>query len=177
MRIIAGKLGGRIFDSPGTFRTHPMSDKARGALFNILGDVSGSIVWDAFAGTGALSFEAISRGATKVVATEIDRAAQKVIAKNIANLGLGRNVQLVCSSCGAWLSTNNDSRFDLILCDPPYNDLQPNVISRLASALDDDGIFVVSWPTAQSLPTIDSLECVDFRAYGDITLAFYKKLR
>ena len=68
MRVIAGRLGGRLFDSPHTRRTHPMSDKARGALFNMLGDIEGMHVLDPFAGTGALSFEAISRGAASALA-------------------------------------------------------------------------------------------------------------
>ncbi|MCB6771180.1 RsmD family RNA methyltransferase, partial [Veillonella atypica] len=49
MRIIAGQLGGRTFDAPRGHRTHPMGDKIRGALFNILGDISGLTVFDAFA--------------------------------------------------------------------------------------------------------------------------------
>ena len=72
MRIIAGYLGGRQFNSPRSNRTHPMSDKARGGLFNALGDISGLTVLDAFAGSGALSFEAISRGAESVIAVDID---------------------------------------------------------------------------------------------------------
>ena len=72
MRVIAGRLGGRNFDSPKTQRTHPMSDKVRGALFNALGDLGGLTVLDAFAGSGACSLEAASRGATEVLAIDIN---------------------------------------------------------------------------------------------------------
>jgi len=95
MRIIAGRLGGRLFDSPHSHKTHPMSDKARGALFNILGDISGMSVLDPFAGTGAISFEAVSRGAAGAVAIELDKQAQKVITANIASLGLIHEVKLI----------------------------------------------------------------------------------
>jgi len=53
MRIIAGSLGGRSFDSPQSRRTHPMSDKIRGALFSSLGEIVGLSVLDAYAGSGA----------------------------------------------------------------------------------------------------------------------------
>jgi len=71
VRIIAGYLSGRQFNSPRSNRTHPMSDKARGGLFNSLGDISGLSLLDAFAGSGALSFEAISRGTASSVAVDI----------------------------------------------------------------------------------------------------------
>jgi 16S rRNA (guanine966-N2)-methyltransferase len=84
MRIIAGRLGGRHFASPQGRRTHPMSDKMRGALFNALGDIDGLSVLDAFAGSGALAFEAVSRGAGHAVAIDVDKSAQRAIAENIS---------------------------------------------------------------------------------------------
>src|SRR6476469_3678245 len=117
MRIIAGRLGGRQFDSPHTQKTHPMSDKMRGALFNILGDVDGLTVLDAFVGTGALSYEAISRGASHVTVTDSDRQAQLTIESNIKSLGLDKQVSLVKASVSAWSQTNPDAMFDLVLCD------------------------------------------------------------
>src|SRR3954464_3149409 len=98
MRIIAGRLGGRQFNSPKGHRTHPMSEKGRGALFNALGDISGLTVLDAFAGSGALSFEAISRRAASVLAIDSDKNAQRAIAENIASLGLSRQVKLIKTS-------------------------------------------------------------------------------
>ena len=89
MRVIAGTLGGRNFSSPHTRRTHPMSEKARGALFNALGDIHGLSVLDAFAGSGACSIEAVSRGVqTKSMAIDIDPEAVKTIAENIRSLDL-----------------------------------------------------------------------------------------
>ena len=70
MRIIAGDLKGREFKSPRGRTTRPMSEKTRGALFNTLGDIEGLSVLDGFAGSGALVFEAISRGAVSALAIE-----------------------------------------------------------------------------------------------------------
>jgi 16S rRNA (guanine966-N2)-methyltransferase len=176
MRIISGKLGGRLFDSPGTHRTHPMSDKARGALFNILGDIEGMGVFDPFAGTGALSFEAISRGAAYTLTIDSDRTAQQVIEQNVKALGLGDKVHLVKASANAWLTTNYDDTFDLVLCDPPYDDLQPNLLVRLAQRVVPDGLLVLSWPESQELPKFDKFNLLEQRSYGDMQLAFYRRM-
>lgn len=175
MRIIAGTLGGRQFDSPKSFKTHPMSDKARGALFNILGDIEGLTVLDAFAGSGALSFEAVSRGAAMAVAIDNDRAAQKVIESNIKTLGLGEKIRLIKASANAWAQTNAAADFDLVLCDPPYNDLQLNLLQRLAGHLKDDGVFVLSWPGGETPPSLDTLRQIEHRNYGDASLVFYQR--
>ncbi len=177
MRVIAGHLGGRLFESPHSHRTHPMSDKARGALFNILGDIEGMSVLDPFAGTGALSFEAISRGAVHALAIESDRPAQRVIEQNIRALGLGDKVKLVKATANAWLQTNHDETFDLVLCDPPHDDLQPNLLVRLSRRVLPDGLLVLSWPGNQDIPTFDGFEKAEQRNYGDMQLAFYRKIR
>ena len=88
MRIVSGALGGRTFDAPRGHRTHPMSDKIRGALFNMLGDIEGLQVADLYSGTGAISFEAISRGASNTIAIEADKVAYATIKKNIDQLNL-----------------------------------------------------------------------------------------
>lgn len=175
MRVIAGRLGGRLFDSPHSFRTHPMSDKARGALFNILGDIGGMTVLDPFAGTGALSFEAVSRGAKEALAIDSDRPAQKIIKQNIKALGLENEVKLVEASANAWLTTNYDDQFDLVLCDPPHDDLQFNLLTRLAQRAVPGGLLVLSWPGNQEAPDFAKFEKVEQKSYGDMQLIFYRK--
>lgn len=175
MRVIAGKLGGRLFDSPHSYRTHPMSDKARGALFNILGDIEGMSVLDPFAGTGALSFEAISRGAASALAIEADKPAQRIIATNIASLGLIHQVKLIGGTANSWLGKNRRKIFDIVLCDPPYSDLQYDLIERLERSVKPGGIFVVSWPSGGDLPRFSDLTLIDQRTYGDMQLVFYRR--
>ncbi len=175
MRVIAGSLGGRSFSSPQSERTHPMGDKIRGALFNTLGDIEGLTVLDAFSGSGALSFEAVSRGAKSALAIESDRSAQRTIAENIAALDLGRSVTLVGASCTAWQDGNKDARFDLVLLDPPYDNVQLQVLKQLANAVNEDGLLVLSWPGDQELPEFDGFVCIVKRAYGDAQLAYYRR--
>lgn len=174
MRVIAGRLGGRPFDAPHGFKTHPMSDKMRGALFNILGDIEGLTVLDAFAGSGALSFEAVSRGAGSALAIDNDRSAQKTIADNILQLGLQKQVKLIKASANAWLQTNPDAQFDLVLCDPPYINLQPNLVARLSEKVRQGGVFVLSWPPAQPAPELPGFSLAESRDYGDSALLFYQ---
>ncbi|MET1033589.1 MAG: RsmD family RNA methyltransferase [Candidatus Saccharimonadales bacterium] len=181
MRVITGSLGGRQFNSPKSDKTHPMSDKIRGALFNILGDIEGLTVLDVFAGSGALSFEAISRGAAQSTAIDNDRAAQRVIAENIQALGLGGRVKLVSTSASTWLQSMSVEKmeavqkFDVVLCDPPYDNLQPKLIDDLAATVNQDGILALSWPGDQEAPVLPKLELIDRRQYGDAALVFYRQ--
>lgn len=174
MRIIAGNLGGRLFAAPRGHRTHPMSDKMRGALFNMLGDISGQTVLDAFAGSGALSFEAVSRGASRVVAIESDRQAQATIQQNIADLGVAGSMHLVKAGAGAWLNTTDDI-FDLVLLDPPYDRLQYDLLERLAERVAADGQLVLSWPGGQTPPELPGLALIGSKQYGDGSLHRYQR--
>jgi 16S rRNA (guanine966-N2)-methyltransferase len=175
MRIIAGTLGGRNFTSPRTQRTHPMSDKARGALFNALGDIKGLTFLDAFAGSGALSFEAISRGAATVLAIDIDVEAVKTIAESIKNLNLEDSITLRRKNISGWSRNNQSQQFDIVLADPPYNDIRPNVLERLAVHIKPGGLFVLSWPGKEALREFSGLEPINNKSLGDIQLVFYRR--
>jgi 16S rRNA (guanine966-N2)-methyltransferase len=175
VRIIAGRLGGRVFDAPGTNKTHPMSEKMCGALFNILGDIEGLSVLDTFSGTGALSFEACSRGAMSALAIESDRLASQIIAQNIEKLGLQDQVHLVRTTNGQWMLTNPVAAFDIVLCDPPYDDMQEEGIQKLAAYVSPGGILVLSWPASHQAPELPILELIESRAYGNARLVFYRR--
>lgn len=184
MRIIAGSLGGRMFESPRSARTHPMSEKMRGALFNSLGDISGLTVLDGFAGTGACSFEAISRGAASAVAVEQDTDAFKTIMKNIETLGLEEQVSAVRGNVAGWVSNFKFRQFDIVIADPPYEPklLDLHLVFKISAAVKLGGIFVVSCPPNQH-ETRDlrarkakNLELILDRKYGDGSLAFYRKV-
>lgn len=177
MRVVAGELGGRFFAAPDGSATHPMGERVRGALFNSIGDISGFRVLDAFSGSGALAFEAISRGAQSAVAIERDARAQRLIAENIKSLELTTRIKLIKASCSAWSDNNPTEQFDLVLCDPPYHDMQLSTVSKLISHVKDNGLMVLSYPGRESVPTVkvSGVVVVDDRSYGDAALAYYRK--
>lgn len=175
MRIIAGRLGGRNFTSSTGFKTHPMSEKARGALFNALGDIKGLTVADVFAGTGAIAFEAISRGAKSAVAVDQDRFAQKTIKENIEILGVDEQVKLIPAHAKSWLNRNKEE-FDIVVCDPPYNDVIEPLIEKIANkAVKPGGILVLSLPPEARIILEETFDELQSKSYGDATLTFYRK--
>ncbi len=175
MRIIAGKLGGLTFESPRGHHTHPMSDKIRGALFNMLGDIEGQSVADLYAGTGAISFEAISRGAASSVAIEADKVAYPVIVKNIENLNLSGQVKTHKMYVHSWLNRTND-RFDIVVADPPYDDLVFKTLDKLPEIVKPGGILVYSLPPTARLILPKTYKLLAKKNYGDATLHVYKNI-
>lgn len=177
MRVITGWLGGRIFESPHGHRTHPMSDKIRGALFGVLGDIKGLTVLDAFAGSGALAIEAISRGASSAVAIEVDKGAHSIIVKNIAALGIEDRVKAVRAFANAWSTRHQAELFDLVLLDPPYDNIPYRDLKFMPRHLKDTGTLVLSWPGKAEVLKFEGLKIVQQKNYGDAQLVFFQKIR
>jgi len=176
VRIISGEFGGRIIDAPDTSRTHPMSERIRNALFNSIGDeVRDKNVLDAFAGTGAVGLEALSRGADQVTFVEKDRIAQKVLAKNIQTLGVETRTVIVYTTINNWLENSEHQEYDLIFADPPYNDTQFSTVSKLFGLLKRGGLMVLSHPGRGEIPTKTGVVVVDNRSYGNAYLTFYRR--
>jgi 16S rRNA (guanine966-N2)-methyltransferase len=176
MRIIAGELKGLHFESPKNHKTHPMSDKMRGALFNMLGDLEDLSVYDAFGGSGALSFEAISRGAKKALVTEIDKHAWSVIKQNIDKLGLEEQIKAVRANASGWSENNYTTQFDIVLCDPPYLAVKQNQLTQLTRNVKPEGLMVLSLPSKMTLPKFEDMNLERDSNYGDGSLAFYRKV-
>lgn len=175
MRIIAGQLGGKQFQSPPGHKIHPMSDKMRGALFNVLGDIQGLTVLDAFAGSGALSFEAISRGAAKTTAIDIDKSAHTQIQKNIKDLQIEDYVKAIRANASSWSDNNPDAKFDLVLLDPPYDDLPHELLVKLTKHTKPQALVAISYPGNKQPPQLSGLDLITAKLYGDSQLAFYRK--
>jgi 16S rRNA (guanine(966)-N(2))-methyltransferase RsmD len=123
-RIIGGMLGGRrlLYGGPDG-RTRPMKDRVREAVFNLLGpDVAGTHAIDLFAGTGAMGFEAISRGAARATLIEQHFPTAAVIRQNAAELGVVDRVEVLAANAFVWAQqpTVDDSLPWLVFCCPPY---------------------------------------------------------
>ncbi|MCW1907834.1 MAG: RsmD family RNA methyltransferase [Candidatus Saccharibacteria bacterium] len=176
MRVIAGSLGGRVFQAPKGHKTHPMGDRIKGGLFNALGDISGLSVLDAFGGSGALAIEAISRGAASATVLEPDRQAKQTIDENIAQLGIGAAIKATKATAGSWSDTNQAKLFDIVICDPPYDDLQLGTLQKLVHHVRSGGIMVISWPGKMIPAELVGMTQAKNLTYGDAQLVFYKKL-
>ena len=121
MRVVAGSARGRRLIAPDGDHTRPTADRVREATFNSLsslGAVEGARVLDAFAGSGALGIEALSRGAAHCTFVENDRRALAALRENLATLGFGDHAQVVIGD-GVLVLAGADP-FDLVLLDPPY---------------------------------------------------------
>lgn len=174
MRVIAGRLGGRTFESPRTHRTHPMSEKARGAIFNALGGINGLTVLDAYAGSGALAIEAVSRGAKHVTAIDVDVEAVKAMSRAVKDFGLEEDMQVLRKNISGWSRNNQHRKYDIVLADPPYDDIRPDVIERLGVHVASGGVLVLSWPGSEPVRELVGLEIASQKSYGDIQLVFYQ---
>ena len=182
MRIIAGFLGARLIVSPHNNKTHPMSEKMRGALFNSLGDISDLNVLDAFAGTGACGFEAISRGAKQATLLEVNPDSFKVIVKNAQQLDIINKVELLKINCARWSNNNKSNLYDIIIADPPYSpqDINLELVFKLSLHIKKGGVFVVSAPPGQHntvnlrASKYNNLLLISHKTYADGGLYFYR---
>lgn len=121
MRVIAGRLRGRTLRAPRGRATRPTADRVREALFSMLGDVSGLVVLDLYAGSGALGIEALSRGAERAVFVEANRSALACLQRNVGELGLVERASVVGARVErAAARLKGLGPFDLVLCDPPW---------------------------------------------------------
>jgi len=179
IRVISGKYGGRKLDAPAdsNTRTKPMGERIRNAMFNIIGtEVSNADVLDAFAGTGAVGFEALSRGAAHVTFVERDRTAQELISHNMQVLGTGETAELVRASLGAWIDSSDSHTYDIIFADPPYQDLQLSTVSRTLGLLKPNGLMVLSHTGRGEVPNLENgIVVVDNRSYGNAHLTFFRR--
>lgn len=143
LRIIGGRWRGRRLSFPPIPELRPTPDRVRETLFNWLGqDLTGRMTLDAFAGSGALSFEALSRGAALAVAVDRDRTLVRALQANAAKLATG-GLEAHCDHALAFLLRDR-RRYDVVFLDPPFAD---NDWSRLlpaaAARLGEDGVLYV----------------------------------
>ncbi|XXY38048.1 16S rRNA (guanine(966)-N(2))-methyltransferase RsmD [Sorangium sp. So ce260] len=179
--MIAGRLGGRRLAAPRGEGTRPTADRVREALFSSLGDVTGALVCDIYAGTGALGIEALSRGARRAVFVESGRPALATLRENLAALGLAEATRVVPLPVERALDLLRDEGpFDLALLDPPYAALAraAAAAARLAGPLGllaPAGRLVLEHARRDPSPEIAGLTCAAVRTYGDTAVSFYTR--
>ena len=176
MRVIAGTLKGRKLDAPGWEGLRPTSDKLRETLFNILAPrIGGARVLDAYAGTGAIGIEALSRGADHVTFIDQDRRAAALIAGNLEKCRIADGYAIIQSTVLLGVERlRGEPAFDVILLDPPYaSDIQ-DVLQQLGEIVKPDGVVVLEHARKSAPPVApDRLRRVREVRSGDSTLTFY----
>ncbi|HEY2958215.1 MAG TPA: 16S rRNA (guanine(966)-N(2))-methyltransferase RsmD [Actinomycetota bacterium] len=176
MRVVAGRLGGRPLRAVPGSATRPTSDRVREALFSVLGErVRGARVLDLFGGTGALSIEALSRGAARAVLVEQAAPAVAVIRANLAALDLTGSARVRRTRAETYLRSQRDGPFDLVFLDPPYAagpGLVAGLLARLArGALAPSAVVVVETAARSEAPVWPpGLLPQPPRRYGDTAL-------
>ena len=184
MRIVAGTHKGRVLAAPEGRAVRPTSERAREALFDILahakfavrGLIEGARVLDAFAGTGALGLEALSRGAAEAHFMERDRAARALLQANIRMLGEERRA--IVHGSDATHPPRALSPCDLVFLDPPYDeDLAAPALEALAAQgwIASGAIVAVELAATRDLAPPAGFASLDERRYGKAKLLFLRK--
>jgi len=189
MRIVSGDFRGRAIAAPEGSATRPTSDRARQAVFNILehaawsNGVRGQRVIDLFAGSGALGFEALSRGAAFCLFVETDEAARGAIRENVAALdpsgglfGVTRVHRRDATDLGVRPGADGPA-FDLAFLDPPYaKGLGEAALAKLAAGgwLAPGALIVFERGVSEPPFAVEGFEALDVRDYGAARVHFLR---
>jgi 16S rRNA (guanine966-N2)-methyltransferase len=181
-RLVAGRHRGRRLAAPEGLATRPTAERVRQAMFDMLwhapwagrGAVEDQHVMDAFAGTGALGLEALSRGAAAATFIESDRAALATLRRNIATLGEEPRCRVIPGD--ATRPPRADAPCALLLLDPPYGQA---LVPRALAALRDAGWIAPAALVAAEVAREDTLDAPGFemvaeRAHGAARLVFLR---
>lgn len=183
-RIVAGTLGGRRLATPSGRGTRPTADRVREALFNSLGtmlELPGARVADLYAGSGAVGFEALSRGCEHALFAESDPRAVAALRRNIATLGVADRARLATGTVERLLAAAPPAPYDLVFADPPYA-LAAEALRAVLAALAEygwlaDGALVVVERATRSGPPSWPPEVTEMRSrrYGETTLWYGRR--
>ncbi|ESQ87703.1 methyltransferase [Asticcacaulis sp. AC460] len=186
MRIVGGEFKGRSLTTPDGRNTRPTSDRAREAIFNVLAhaewapDMDGARVMDVFAGSGALGFEALSRGASFCLFIETDEAARGAIRDNVETFGLFGTTRVHrrdATQLGVRPGPKSEA-FDLVFLDPPYHKgLGEKALDALVSGnwLSENAIIVFERGADEDDFVTEVWEIINTKIYGAAQVLFIKQ--
>lgn len=179
MRITGGTLRSRTLNTSGFQGIRPTTDRARETIFNILlnyRDIEGMHVLDLCAGTGALSFEALSRGAASAVLIEKNRRNCLLLAEIAKSLNIQENMRLICADALKAAPMLAPLQFDCIFTDPPYAAKLVNPLFQTiaASNLSREGtIFVAEHAASEVVLLQKGWEKLTARKFGETIVDFF----
>jgi 16S rRNA (guanine966-N2)-methyltransferase len=173
MRVIAGDFRSRRLKTLPGLATRPTPDRLRETLFNILAPwIADSMFLDAYAGTGAVGIEALSRGARRCVFVEKNHAAVEVIRENLASLGLENRAEVFT---GKTLAVLERLTADIVFLDPPYDMEKEYEASLNVLGASTNKLVIVQHSSRTALqPEFGRLQRYRVLKQGDNSLSFYR---
>jgi 16S rRNA (guanine966-N2)-methyltransferase len=181
MRVISGTYKGRTLKSVRDLRLRPAADRVRESIFNILQNrlsLRGARVLDLFAGSGSLGFEALSRGAARVVFVDDWQGATKVIEENSSLLHCEDRCEIIKADVYKFL-LRAEGQYDLVFVDPPYRlesapDLPQKILEK--GLLSPPGLIIMEHAARTKIPTNGSSSLVSERTFGSTTVSFFSAI-
>jgi 16S rRNA (guanine966-N2)-methyltransferase len=175
VRVVGGRLGGRVLVAPPGRATRPTPERVREAVFSILGALDGERVLDLFAGSGALAIEALSRGASDATLVDSSWAAIGAIRRNLSSLELRGEVRRQSALAFLQAARADARQYDLVFLDPPYRRASafgPGLSTALAPVLAPAARVVAESGRRDPLE-LAALALLDERRYGDTLIRIY----
>lgn len=174
MRIISGSARGRRLATPSGSRVRPTSDRVRESLFSILGSVSDAVFLDAFAGSGAVGCEALSRGASHVYFLDAHRDSISLIEDNVSRVRARERASVHRTDASRGLSLLSHT-LDFVFLDPPYDQDPTPFFTSLSSSphLSPHTLIVLEQDRDSPLPSLPDFLLDDERTYGRARLTFW----
>lgn len=174
MQVISGIYKNHKIESPNSELTHPMGSREKLALFNMLQPyLEGAAVLDAFAGSGALGIEALSRGAKNVIFVEKSAKIAKVIKNNLRAAAPEANATVITGDIKNFVPNQS---FDLIIADPPYQIFDSALIAPLFDHLYSNGILALSHPKDNRVLEFENAKLLKSHAYSGATISIFQKM-
>jgi len=181
MRVITGKAKGRRLQSVPGDSTRPITDRAKEALFSILGEwIVDTRVLDLFGGTGAVGIECLSRGAAFVQFVDLNRKAVETILANLRHCQLDQQAMVERVDSFAFLQRQHGAPFDLIFIAPPqYQGLWHKALQQIdrqgALLTEFSAVIVQIHPREATAVALEHLQEYDRRQYGSVMFIFYAR--
>ena len=182
MRIVGGRLKGRVLSAPSSRAIRPTSERLRESIFDILehrfpGHIEGARVVDLFAGTGALAIEALSRGARFALFVDNSAEARALLRANVEALALGGVTRIWRADAAKLGAAPAGGPFALAFLDPPYaQDLAGPALASLIEGgwLEANALCVVEDAAKAEIAAPSGLARLDERTYGDTKIAIFQ---
>lgn len=175
MRVITGSARGRRLESPNGSDVRPTADAVKESVFSIIQfDIEGCVFLDAFAGSGQMGIEALSRGAYKAYFIDSSKKSLETVKRNVGICGFESKAEIRASDTVAFLAVTTE-RFDIVFLDPPYRTgLLQKALELAPRTVKPSGYIICEHPTDEKLPEITGgFALKKSYRYGRIMISIY----